>query len=92
MVKFNEMKSMVRPIEDDAVLANMDQTVMIRNHLLRYGSITPNEAKDLYSISRLADVVYKLRYKKQPYMEIQRELVSGKNKFGKSVRYAKYYI
>ncbi len=36
MVKFNEMKSMVRPIEDDAVLANMGQTVMIRNHLLRY--------------------------------------------------------
>lgn len=39
----------------------MPQTVLVLAHLKSKGSITPREADKLYSITRLADVIFKLR-------------------------------
>lgn len=82
----------IRPIEDEEIIARMPQTVKIRNHLIRYGSITSQEAWRLYNITRLADVVYKLRYKREPVMDIKREMIYGRDRFGNPIQYAKYYI
>ena len=86
------MKTLVRPIEDEAIIAKMPQTVKIRNHLLRYGSITPQEAWRMYNITRLAAVVHELRHKRQPLMDIETEMVYTTDRFGNSVQYAKYHI
>lgn len=82
----------VRPIEDLKVLATMPNETIIRNHLLRYGSITQNEARDLYGIGRLSAVVYNLRYKSYPLMVIDTQTVSGKNRLGKLTYFARYYF
>lgn len=82
----------IRPLEDEEIIAKMPQTVKIRNHLYRYGSITDAQARDLYGISRLADVVYKLRRKKEPLMDIKTYMVYGRNRYGRPTQYARYYI
>lgn len=79
-------------ITDEQIIATMPQTVKIRNHLYRYGSITDAQARDLYGITRLADVVYKLRYKKYPLMDIKTDMVYGRNRYGRPTQYARYYI
>ena len=75
---------------DLATLAKIPQTTKVRNHLIRFGSITDAQARDFYGISRLADVIYKLRYKKEPVMDIQTEMIYGRNRFGQPVQYGKY--
>lgn len=82
----------IRTIEDQQTIAKMPQTVKIRNHLIRYGSITSQEAWRLYNITRLSDVVYKLKYKKEPRMDIKTEMVYERDRFGNPIQYAKYYI
>lgn len=78
--------------EDIAVLAAMSNETIIRNHLIRFGNITQNEAKDLYGIGRLSAVVYNLRYKDYPLMVIDTEMVTGKNRLGKQTHFARYYF
>lgn len=73
-----------------AILRKIPHTAIVKNHLLRFGYITDKIARDYYGISRLADVVYKLRYKIEPRMDIFTEYVTGKNRFGKTVVFAKY--
>ena len=68
------------------------ETTKIRNHLERYGHITQAEATRLYGITRLAAVIYKLRYKIEPYMDIEMVMRYGKNRFGKQVQYGEYFI
>lgn len=82
----------IRPIEDEEIIDRTLQTVKVRNHLYRYGSITDAQARELYSIARLADVIYKLRRKKEPLMDIKTFMVYGRNKYGRPTRYARYYI
>ena len=82
----------VRPLEDEAIIAKMPQTVKIRNHLIRYGSITSQEAWRLYNITRLSDVVYKLKYKRHPLMDIKTEMIYERDQFGNPIQYGKYYI
>lgn len=82
----------IRPLEDEAIIARMPQTVKIRNHLIRYGSITSQEAWRLYNITRLSDVVYKLKYKREPHMDIKTEMIYERDRFGNPIQYAKYYI
>lgn len=82
----------VKPLEDEAIIAKMPQTVKIRNHLIRYGSITSQEAWRLYNITRLSDVVYKLKYKRHPLMDIKTEMIYERDKFGNPIQYGKYYI
>ena len=80
----------IAPIEDMKILANMPQTVKVRNHLIRYGSITPQEAWREYGITRLADVVYKLKYKRHPLMDIGTLMIYYTDEYGRHRQYAKY--
>jgi hypothetical protein len=66
----------------------MSQTVLVLAHLKSKGSITPKEAYKLYSITRLADVIFKLR----KHHHIISTITNGKNKFGKPCRYATYTL
>lgn len=77
---------------DLAILAAIPQTTKVRNHLIRFGIITDAQARDLYGISRLSGVIYKLRYKIEPYMKIRTEMVYGRNRFGQPVQYGKYIL
>ena len=67
----------------------MPQTVLVLAHLKSKGSITPKEADKLYSITRLADVIFKL--KKKGYHIIS-TLTHDTNKFGKPCRYSTYTL
>lgn len=87
-----ELRPEVRPIEDLKVLALMPNETIVRNHLIKYGSITQNEARDLYGIGRLSAVVYNLRYNNYPLMVIDTATVEGKNRVGKTTRFARYYF
>lgn len=66
----------------------MPQTVLVLAHLKSKGSITPKEADKLYSITRLADVIFKLR----KHHHIITTLTKGENKFGGTCRYATYTL
>lgn len=65
----------------------MTQLEQVREHLEMFGSITPREADDCYAITRLADVVYKL---KKRGVRIKTVTEYGKNRFGRPVCWAKY--
>lgn len=67
----------------------MTQVDMIVAHIDRYGSITQDEAKELYGISRLASRAHDIRHKLN--MPLVSETVTGKNRFGKRTSYARYY-
>ena len=83
------------PIEDMRILAEMPHTVKVRNHLIRYGSITSQEAWRLYGITRLSSVILKLRKKEHPLMGIKTLMIhyreNGVNKsYGKYVFEGEY--
>ena len=65
----------------------MNQNDMILNHIMKYGSITPREALELYSVMRLGARVYDLR--RMGYI-IKKETVKATNRFGDPVHFAKY--
>ena len=65
----------------------MQQYVTVLQHLNTYGSITPLEAMENYGVMRLAAVIYTLKELGEP---IKTEMVNGKNRYGKPVRYARY--
>ena len=76
---------------DREILARMPDTVKIKNHLLRYGKITSLEAINLYGITRLADVIYKLR-RKDKTITIDTEMVYGRDRYGDPTRYGVYHL
>jgi len=76
--------------EECEILASIPQTTLVRNHLIRFKRITDKVARDVYGITRLSDVIYKLRYKLQPNMWIVTEDTESVNRFGKTVKYATY--
>ncbi len=65
----------------------MTQTERIGRHLDVFGSITPAEALQEYGCMRLAARISDLRKTGVP---IEREMVSGKNKFGETTHFARY--
>ncbi len=74
----------------------MTQCEMVADHLRHEGYITDLEALKRYAIRRLADIIYKLRgrgkikkYRKRA-MRIYTDIVTSKNRFKKTVRYAIY--
>jgi len=77
-------------IDDETILATMPQTVKVRNHLIRHGSITSQEAWRLYGITRLADVIYKIKHKRYPRMDVDTEMVYGRDRYNKPTQYGKY--
>ena len=67
----------------------MTKTEKIKRHLEVYGTITPLDALREYSIMRLASRISDL---KRDGMEIEKRMVTDKNKFGETVRYAEYRL
>jgi hypothetical protein len=67
----------------------LTQKQKVLRHLKEIGSITPIDALRDYSIMRLTSRVCEL---KDEGHNIKSELVSGKNKYGESVRYSKYTL
>ena len=65
------------------------QCEKILQHLERYGSITAMEAVNEYGIMRLASRITDLKKQGVP---ISRDIVSGKNRFGENIYFAKYTL
>lgn len=62
---------------------------LVREHLEKYGSITSLEAIELYSATRLADIIYKLR---NHGMEIDTIDMPFTDRFGTKSHYGKYVL
>ena len=77
--------------EEINILKAIPDTGKIRNHLERYGTITALEAQELYGIQRLSAVIYRLRYEREPLMNIESVPERGKDRFGQEERYVRYY-
>ncbi len=67
----------------------MTQNERIIRHLHDYGSISSLEAIQEYGILRLASRISDLRKAGVP---IRRDMVSGKNRYGESTSYARYFL
>ena len=67
----------------------MNQKQKVIRHLEKFGSITPLEAMNDYSIMRLTSRICEL--KDEGYV-IKSELVSGVNKFKEKVTFSKYTL
>ena len=65
------------------------QCEKILQHLEQYGSITAMEAVNEYGIMRLASRITDLKKQGVP---ISRDIVSGKNRFGENIYFAKYTL
>ena len=62
---------------------------LVLQHMKTYGSINPDEAKEQYGCMRLAARIKDLRNRG---VEIETEMVTGKNKHGGKTRYAVYRL
>ena len=67
----------------------MTQTDMVLRYMQEVGGITPWEAMREFGIMRLGARIYDL---KRMGVEVNREMVSNTNRFGKTVRYARYTV
>lgn len=67
----------------------MKQTERILRHLETCGSITAAEAAAEFGCMRLASRINELKREGVP---IRREMVTGRNRFGEAVVFAKYSI
>jgi hypothetical protein len=67
----------------------MTQTDMILRYMQETGSITPWEALREFGCMRLGARIHDL---KRRGVDISREIVTEQNRFGKSVRFARYFI
>lgn len=67
----------------------MTQKEMILKHMQTVGAITPAQAMGEYGCARLAARVADLR---ADGVKVKTEYISRKNRFGKTVRFAKYAI
>ena len=65
----------------------MTQNQMIINYLDKFGSITPQEAMARLGVMRLAARIMEIE---SSGYRIAREMVTGKNRYGDPVRYARY--
>lgn len=62
---------------------------LILQHMKAYGSINPDEAKEQYGCMRLAARIKDLRNRG---VDIETEMVTGKNRYGGNTRYAVYRL
>jgi len=65
------------------------QQQIVLKHLREYGEISSNKAWAMYGITRLSDVVHKLRRKG---FNIQTVGSVGKNRYGAATHFAVYKI
>lgn len=66
------------------------QEDLIALHLIKHGSISSLEAIDLYGITRLAGRIWKLRHDRK--WKINSVPEKGKNRYGKTVVYSRYFV
>lgn len=67
----------------------MTQCDRVLRHLQDFGTITSLEAMQEYGIMRLASRINDL---KKAGIEVKREMVSAKNRYGESVSFARYLL
>lgn len=67
----------------------MTKTEKVRLHLIEKGSITSWEAIKLYSVTRLSDIIFRLRNKG---MNIISEKINFTDRFGDKSYYANYVL
>ena len=67
----------------------MNKSQKVREHLLRYGSITSWQAINLYGETRLSDVILKLR---QKGWDIRTIMCEFQDKYGNTGMYANYVL
>jgi len=67
----------------------MTQCDRILQHMKDFGSITALEAMREYGIMRLASRINDL---KKAGIEVKREMVTAKNRYGESVAFARYSL
>lgn len=67
----------------------MTQCELIYRHLKDYGSITSLEAMQEYGIMRLASRISDM---KKSGIAIHSETVSGKNRYGESTSFSRYFL
>ena len=67
----------------------MTQCERVLRHLEDFGSITSAEAISEYGVYRLASRISDLKKQGVP---IEKEMVSGKNRYGEPTSYARYSI
>lgn len=65
----------------------MTQKETILNHLKEYGEVSSNKAWALYGITRLSDIILKLR---RDGHDIATVNTTSRNRYGKYVHYANY--
>lgn len=70
-------------------MVKVTQCERVLRHLNDYGSITSALAMEEYGIYRLASRISDLKKLGFP---IEREMVTGKNRYGESVSFAKYSL
>ena len=67
----------------------LSQCDMVFNHMQMFSGIDDNIARDLYGIRRLPARINDLRKNGH---KIQTIMTEGKNRFGKTVHYARYIL
>ncbi len=67
----------------------MKQTERILDYIKRFGSITTMEAFQDLGITRLASRIHDLT---EDGFEFDREMISGKNRFGEPVHFVRYSL
>ena len=65
------------------------QKLRVLQHLKTHGSLTSMEAFENYGVTRLAAVIFELRKLGHDIITLDME---GSNRYGESVRYAKYVL
>ncbi len=78
--------------EELEIIKGTPQWVMVLNHLYKYGSITGNEAKEYYGISRLPARIHEIVHVHKIPINIKVEPITQKNRFGKYTTFAKYSL
>lgn len=66
------------------------QKQQILDHILKHGSITPNDADALFGCKRLSARIWDLIH--TDGVDIKCKIERGKNRFGAPCTYARYYI
>lgn len=90
-----EVKTQYKPLDlvkDREIIASMPQHAIVLNHLVNIGSITDKDARDMYGITRLADVIYKLKKRRNPAVVIETVNETSPNRWGKNRTYARYVL
>ena len=67
----------------------MTQKQMIQDHLQRFGSITPEQARIEYACARLSARISELREDGMNIETIERKAI---NRFGKRIQYTERYV